>query len=88
MSNENETLRWPANLDHDAIVQRLVQVRESAQAAGIEELAVRFVDIETVPAGQLGAKVISALTWIQDRPECQAYATQLGIVAMNLKNLK
>jgi hypothetical protein len=88
MSNENETLRWPANLDHDAIVQRLVQVRESARAAGIEELAARLIDVETIPAVLLGARVIGALTWIQDKPQCQAYATPLGIVAMNLKNLK
>lgn len=69
-------------------MQRLVQVRESARAAGIEELAARLFHVETAPAGLLGAKVISALTWIQDKPQCHAYATPLGIVAMNLKNLK
>ena len=30
MSNENETLRWPTNLDHAAIVARLVEVRTLA----------------------------------------------------------
>ncbi len=85
---ENETLRWPGNLDHDAMVLRLVQVRESALAAGHAEFAARFAEVETVQSVQLGAKVIGALTWIQDKPEYQSYVTQLGIVAMNLKNLK
>ncbi len=31
MNEENETLRWPSNLDRDAIVARLVQVRAAAE---------------------------------------------------------
>lgn len=84
----NETLRWPTNLDHAAIVRRLVQVRESAQAAGLGDLAARFANIEGMAAGQIGAKVIGALTWLQEKPEHRSIATQLEMIAMNLKNLK
>ena len=40
MSEENETLRWPTNLDHAAIVARLVQVRVLAGEAGLAGSAV------------------------------------------------
>ena len=88
MSEENETLRWPTNLDHAAIVERLVKVRAKATAAGLTELAARLGGVETMPSAELGAKVIGALTWIQEKPEHGAIATQLAMVAMNLKNLK
>jgi hypothetical protein len=88
MSEENETLRWPTNLDHAAIVARLVQVRALAAEAGVVEIAQRFADVETMPAGQIGANVIAGLTWIQEKPEYSAITSQLAMVAMNLKNLK
>ena len=52
MSEENETLRWPTNLDRDAIVERLVQVRGLAEAAGLEDIATRFADVENMPRGR------------------------------------
>ena len=88
MNNENETLRWPANLDRAAIVERLVQVRVLALAAGLPEFAARFDKVESMPSGEIGAKVIAALTWIQEKPEYPAITSQLAMVAMNLKNLK
>ena len=88
MNNENETLRWPTNLDHAAIVQRLLQVRALAKAAGLEELVARIEGVEACPPAELGAKVIGALTWIQEKPEHGAITSQLAMVAMNLKNLK
>ncbi len=88
MTQENETLRWPTNLDHGAIVERLVKVREGARAAGFEEFAARFDGVEALPPGQIGAKVIGALTWVQDKADYRTYATQLEMVAVNLKNLK
>lgn len=87
MTNENETLRWPTNLNHAAIVERLVKVRESARAAGHEEFATRFDGVETLPPGQIGARVIGTLTWVQEKAEYRSYATQLEMVAVNLKNL-
>ena len=88
MSNENETLRWPTNLDREAIVGRLVQVRAMAGEAGLDEIAARFAGVEDMASAQIGANVVGALTWIQDKPEYPAITTQLAMVAMNLKNLK
>ena len=88
MSEENETLRWPTNLDRDAIVERLVQVRALAKAAGLAEVADRFDDVENMTSGHIGANVVAALTWIQDKPEHPAITSQLAMIAMNLKNLK
>ena len=88
MNEENETLRWPTNLDHAAIVARLVQVRAMATKAGLAELAARLEGVEDMPPAEIGAHAIAALTWIQEKPEYGAITTQLGMVAMNLKNLK
>jgi len=88
MSEENETLRWPTNLDRAAIVARLAQVRGLAAAAGLVELAGDLEGLEAMPSGEIGAKVIAALTLIQDKPEFPAITAQLAMIAMNLKNLK
>ena len=83
-NNEYETLRWPTNLDRAGIEKRLVQVRD----AGVPELTTRFTDVEKMTAAQLGSAVVSALGWIQGKPEHRALAMQLEMCAMNLKNLK
>ena len=83
-NNENETLRWPTNLDRPGIEKRLVQVRD----AGVKELAAFFSGLEKMTSAQLGSAVVAAMSWIQDRPEHHAIASQLEMVAMNLKNLK
>ncbi|MBI3371663.1 MAG: hypothetical protein HY017_07895 [Betaproteobacteria bacterium] len=88
MNNRYETLRWPTNLDRSEIVRRLVQIRETARANGATDLAARFEDVENMPSGQLGMSIVAAMTWLQDKPEHGAIATQLEMVAMNLKNLK
>jgi hypothetical protein len=88
MDGGNETLRWPTNMDRNAIIARLVQVRASAAAAGLADLAARFEGVETMPGAEIGASVIAALNSIQEQPELGALASQLGMVAMNLKNLK
>jgi hypothetical protein len=88
MSNEYETLRWPTNLDRAGIEKRLVEVRETARRTGLETLAKGFEDLEKLSGAQLGAKVVAALTEVEGKPENRAIATQLEMVAMNLKNLK
>ncbi len=88
MSNEYETLRWPTNLDRAGIEKRLVEVRETAQRTGLDTLAKSFAALEKMTAAQLGSKVVAAMTEIQGKPEHRAIATQLEMVAMNLKNLK
>ena len=87
MTSENETLRWPTNLDHDAIVRRLVQVRESAQASGFAELASHLTNVEGMTPAHIGASVIAAMTLVQEKPEHRSLATQLEMIAVNLKNL-
>lgn len=84
----NETLRWPTNLDRQGIVERLIKVRALAEAAGLHEICERLAGVEDMPNGELGARVIAALTKIQEKPEQTAITLQLSMVAMNLKNLK
>jgi hypothetical protein len=88
LSNEYETLRWPTNLDRDAIVSRLVDVRESAKAGGAHDLAAFFHEVEAMVAARIGASVIGAINWIEGKPEHRDIGAQLSMVAMNLKNLK
>jgi hypothetical protein len=87
MNHENETLRWPTNLDHAAILRRLVEVRTAAEAGGFAELAAHFAGIETMSSAHLGACVIAAMSLVQEKPEQRAIATQLEMIALNLKNL-
>lgn len=88
MSNEYETLRWPTNMDRAAIVAKLAEIRETARSEGHLDLAAFFADVEEMPSPKVGASVISALTWLEGKPEYISIATQLSMVAMNLKNLK
>jgi len=88
LTAENETLRWPTNLDHAAIVQRLVEARAAARAAGLTEIADRLAEVETMPAGRIASAVVAALTAIQEASEHRAIAMQLEMVAINLKNLR
>lgn len=88
MNSENETLRWPTNLDHGAIVHRLVQFREAARSCGLMDLAARFANLENMPAAKIGCNVVAAITVLLDKAEYQALARRLEMVAMNLKNLR
>lgn len=88
MTNENETLRWPAKLDRGGIRQRLALVREAAASENLPELAALLPDPAGATPAEIGSAVVAALSWLQDRPQHQAIALQLQMVAMNLKNLK
>jgi hypothetical protein len=88
LKHEYETLRFPTNLDRAAIIGRLAEVREAAVAAGLADFAARFDGIEQLAGPDLGARVIAALTWIQDQPEHPVITAELAMIAMNLKNLK
>jgi hypothetical protein len=87
VAREDETLRWPTNLDRAGIEKRLVEVREVARQHGLAEFVSLFDQLEKLSAAQLGANVVSALTWLQDKPQHRALTMQLEMVAMNLKNL-
>lgn len=86
--DQNETLRWPTSLDRGAIRQRLALVREAAQSEGLPELLALFPDPDTMTPAAIGTAVVSALSWLQDKPQYRAITMQLEMVAMNLKNLK
>jgi len=86
--DRTETVRFPTHLGREDILARLAQVRESARTAGVEELASFFAGVEDMPVGRIAMSVISALEWIEANPEHSAFAKNLSIVAMNLKNLK
>lgn len=88
MSNNYETLRWPTNLDREAIVARLASVREAATVGGLHELAAFFHEVELMAAARIAAAVIGAINWIEGKPEHKDFGLQLSMVAMNLKNLK
>ena len=87
MAREDETLRWPTNLDRAGIEQRLAEVRDVARKLGLAEFVALFNDLEHMSAAQLGANVVAALTWLQEKPEHRPLTVQLEMVAMNLKNL-
>lgn len=84
----NETLRWPTRLDRGGIGQRLGLVREAAATEQLPELAALLPDPATATPAEIGAGVVAALSWLQDKPQHQAITLQLQMVAMNLKNLK
>lgn len=85
--NDNETIRWPTNLDRAAIEGRLVQVRNAARGEGLAELVALLDGVETKPAAQLASAVIGALGWLDGKGH-EAMEKQLQMVALNLKNLK
>ena len=83
-----ETLRWPVNLDRAAIEQRLAKARATAEAQGWTEVARLLAGVESKSAPELAKSVMAALEWVQRQPELRAFALQLQMVALNLKNLK
>ncbi len=85
--DDNETIRWPANLDRAAIEDRLIQVRNAARGKSLPELVALLDGVETKPAAQLASAVIGALAWADGKGH-EAIEKQLQMVALNLKNLK
>ncbi|HEX6155243.1 MAG TPA: hypothetical protein VFZ54_04415 [Burkholderiales bacterium] len=88
MAKQDETLRWPTNLNRAGIESRLVQVRDAARAAGLNDVAALLDNPSKMTGAQIGAAVVAALERVQEKHEHGAITTQLEMVAMNLKNLK
>jgi hypothetical protein len=88
MTSENETLRWPTNLDRAAIEQRLVNARTIAQRDGLKEVAEILKDIEGKPPAHIAKSVMAVLDWLEGKSELRAFTLQLEMVALNLKNLR
>ncbi len=87
MDFQNETLRFPTNLDREAIIKRLVRTRELAVERGFTELAAKFEGVESMPGPKIGIAVISAISLPTEKPEHKALLTRLEMLAVNLKNL-
>jgi hypothetical protein len=83
-----ETIRWPTNLDRPAIEKRLIQARATAEQQGWTEMAKLLAGVENKPAAEIAKTVLAALDWLQRQPELRAFAVQIEMVALNLKNLK
>jgi len=85
---DEETIRWPTNLDRAAIEQRLIHARATAEKQGWTEVAALLAGIEGKSAAEIARGVMASLTWLQRQPELRAFTLQLEMVALNLKNLK
>jgi len=83
-----ETIRWPTNLDRAGIEKRLADARRTAEQEGWTEVAGLLAGIEGKSAAEIAKAVTAALDWLQRQPELRAFALQLQMVALNLKNLK
>jgi len=79
MDSDNETLRWPTNLDREAIVERLVRVRTLAAEAGLVDLAARLEGVESLPSPELGAKVIGTSGSDEKLAKLKTLGLDLGI---------
>jgi hypothetical protein len=88
MTEGEETLRWPTNLDRKAIEQRLIQARTTAEKNGWSEMAALLANVEHKPNAELAKTVLAALDWLQRQPEMRSFSLHLEMVALNLKNLK
>ena len=80
---EHENLRSPPMLDRAGIVRRLVEIREFDP----ERAGVFFADVEHMSSARIGARVVSALNWVQDNQGHPFVVEQLQFIALNLKNL-
>ena len=88
VTRDDETLRWPTNLDREGIEARLLEVRENARRFGMVEIVRLFENLGSMSAAQIGTNVVAALTLLQSKPGHRPLTMQLEMVAMNLKNLK
>ena len=89
MTSESEkTMKLVTNLDRKAIEGKLAEVRSTAQAANLKELADLFNGVEGMPRAQIEQKVKNALMWLGDKPQHNRIASQLELVGLNLQNLK
>ena len=88
MSDQEKTMRIVRNLDRGAIEGKLAEVRKTAQAANLTELASIFNGVEGMPRGQIETRVSNALKWLADKPQHQKITATLELVELNLKNLK
>jgi hypothetical protein len=87
VSGYEKTLKLVTNLDRGAIEARLADLRKSAQASNLAELAAMLNGIEGMPRAQMEARVRNALKWLAGKPQHEGLAAQLELVELNLPNL-
>ena len=88
MTSESEkTMKLVTNLDRGAIEAKLSEVRSTAHAANLKELADLFNGVEGMPRAQIEQKVKNALKWLGDKPQHNRIASQLELIGLNLQNL-
>ena len=89
MTSESEkTMKLVTNLDRKAIEGKLAEVRSTAHAANLKELADLFNGVEGMPRAQIETRVGNALKWLADKPQHNRIASTLELVGLNLANLK
>ena len=88
MSSNDKTMKLVTNLDRTAIEGRLAEVRKSAEAKGLKDLAQLFQGIEGMPRAQMEQRVKNALKWLSDKVDHQGLYQQLEMIELNLPNLK
>ena len=93
MAKDDETIRWPTNLDRKAIEQRLLEVSKLAAAHDLADISDRFSSVEKMTSAEIASKVVNSLTWLfnlpeHDRVKHYPVSKELEMVALNLKNLK
>jgi hypothetical protein len=88
MSSHEKTLKLVTNLDRGAVEGRLAEVRKSAEAKNLPELASMFGGIEGMPRAQMETRVKNAIRWLLDKPDHQGLLAQVELIELNLPNLK
>ena len=90
--DDEETIRFPTNLNRKQIETRLIRVHAIAVQQGLQDVAGKFADVRAMPAARIRSAVFGTLTMIGKKPgdERRRYAgvaRTLEMVAVNLANL-
>ena len=92
MKDNEETIRFPTNLNRAQIETRLIQLHAIALQQGLTDVAERFADVRAMSAANIRNAVLGTLTLISEKPEDQRaryniVSKALEMIALNLKNL-
>jgi hypothetical protein len=92
MNNNEETIRFPTNLNRKQIETRLAQLHAIAVQHGLKDVADTFADVPAMSAANIRAAVLGTLTLIsekadKERERYNIVARSLEMIALNLKNL-
>jgi hypothetical protein len=88
MSTHDKTLKLVTNLNRAAIEAKLGELRRSAQAQKLTEVAAQLAGIEGLARAEMEKRVRSALNSLAGKPEHRDLTAQLELVEINLPNLK